>query len=71
MAARRAHNPKVVGSSPTPATKIQAQIKALDKSPRALIIGFANGLLTDCSTEPSLLVGFTLNSSFNYTLVEL
>ena len=32
VAARRAHNPKVVGSNPTPATKIEHEEDPLEKS---------------------------------------
>ena len=37
VAARRAHNPKVVGSNPTPATK---QLKRQDNNPMVIVLPF-------------------------------
>ena len=51
VVARRAHNPKVVGSNPTPATKSN-QIKADQKWPAFLFGGFVRRLtLTYCLAQ--------------------
>ena len=50
VAARRAHNPKVVGSSPTPATKIRKTV--LNKEATSLFVFLRTFLMKPCQSTP-------------------
>ena len=68
LVARRAHNPKVVGSNPAPAT-ISLEVSSLEASSFLVFLGFSkdvqNGLIlnftfTDCNLTTGLICTDTL-----------